>query len=348
MPGARIKPSNVRQATHLQNFVLAHQAERYMDDMLTFISTVNESNKYWMHEPFGRRREAGLKRADGSKAVRVDLRITEDTFDVEEYAMETLFGPRVLAEQDGALGLLRYAGTAHDKTITLERSYQAYTIYTTDANYATGHSTALTDELDDYVNGDPKGAAQTALDRLYTSVGGKPVGCRIKACMPVGVVNALTEHPDVKESVKHVGGVSERGRTATWEELARYLEVDDIVVPREVLDTSVSYPDAMDEAQNASRMWADTVDKLVFAFVADSPPSGTAPDMANGTAVGAFRKGSTENMVEQYDPGPEYASQGRAAQVVRVSNFFALKKVGVDDPTSAKMVYAHIVTNCLT
>jgi len=313
--------------------------------MVTEITTENESDEFYRMEQ-NSRRELGIKRSDSKKSAFVDFALEKDTFSIDEYALHTVFGARLLREQDIALRLLDRAALGLADLVSLEKEYQIFTLVTTQANFATGHFATLADELDDYVNGDPIGAFDTAIDRIVQSMGGSlPPGVVVKAAMGRDVHNAIKDHPDIKERVIYTGAP---GQVADGALLAEFLLRGDgaeWVISDASLNAATETPDALSNPSSNTRLWSSTTDKICVAAV-QMGLGNSAPGVGDITAFAAMR--TFPPGVRRWQNAKELGNAAGPAEFVEAYEFWDLVTIAVDNLTNKKSVGAYLIQNCLT
>lgn len=339
-------PPLTRASVHtdapMGNFVVQFGTRRDLPAMVMEVTTENDSDEFFRFEQ-NNRRVSDIRRADGTRSSHITLGLEKASFSIDEYALHTTFGPRLLKNEHPALRLMQRGSVILDDLVGLEYEYQIFTLLTTDANYGTGHSILLTDELDDYINGDPLGVVAQAKRRLLTSLGGAlPPGARLKLCMGEDLFDALCLHPDIVERMKYTRGPED---VVTEEILAAVLRVQELVVSRAAVNVAAETPDELVSGTDNTALWPSTTDKMVLAVVGQGVGN-SAPTVADFTAFGAFR--STPNGIRRWENNQELGSLAGSTQFVEAERFWDLQIVAVDTKASGKSIGAVEVRNCLT
>lgn len=334
--------SDVHTDAPLTNYVVGYRSVRDLAAMVMEVTTENESDEFYrMEQSF--RRVDGIKRPDGAQAQRVDLGLEKDTFSIDEYALYTSFGARLLRQQHLALRLLQRAALELEGLVEIEYEYQIYVLLTTDANWAAGHTVTLTDEWDDYVNGDPLGDFDTAIDDIMTDVGGNlPPGAVIRAALPKGGWYAVKHHPDVKDRVKYTAAP---GTPVGPEIVAGLVEIEKLIPSRAALNSSTVTPDTLTDPTGNARLWPDSTDQCVIAVVGTgvggAPP--TEADYSGFASLSTFGLG-----IRRWQNNQERGNQAGPAEYVEASKFWDLRSIAVDTKASSKCIAGKQVKNILT
>ena len=130
----------------------------------------------------------------------------------------------------------------------LRVSYEAkvYTKVTTAANYDSGHSVTLTNEWDDYTNGDPIGDVRTGRIKVKGVVGHWPN----YMAMSSTDFESLRNHPDIVERYVYSGGMA---ASMDSKMVARVLGLEDIFVANATKNTSTE-----GQASSLSDVWGES------------------------------------------------------------------------------------------
>lgn len=337
-----INRASVHTDSPLTNFVVQYGDKAELAGMVMEVVTDNESDEFYRMEQ-NARRVSNIKRGDAVASAFVELGLEKDTFSIDEYAMHTVFGARLLRAQHPALKLLQRASVALESLIELEYDAQVFSLLTTDANFATTHTATIAagSEWDDYTDGDPLGNVDADVDRLLTSVGSLPTGARLMGACPVGVWNALKHHPDVVERVKYSSAPGTPVETGI---VAGLMGLSDILVPRRPLNAAAETPDSLSNPKNNTRLWPDTTDQFVIAVVAGSVGN-APPNTASLSAYGSF--GTHGLAVRRWSNNEELASQDGPAEYLEPSKYWDLKILCVDTLASGKSIASTQRKNCL-
>lgn len=120
-----------------------------------------------------------------------------------------------------------------------------YTKVTTSTNYATSHSTSLTNEWDDYTNGDPIGDIRTGRLQVRNAIGKWPNFMAMSSTD----FESLKYHPDVKELYVYTGGLAVNPSTKM---VANVFGLDDIFVANSTKNTATE-----GQADALSQVWGE-------------------------------------------------------------------------------------------
>lgn len=336
---APILRTDVHVDKPLSNFAVAFANAFKLGRMVTPVTVPNESDIFFRWEQ-NARRVTGMKRADGTVSTGVKFGLEQDTFREDEYAVHTVFGSRLLKATDPALNLLNFGAASLLSLVRLEYEFQIFTLFTTDANYASNNTVTLTSTWGDYVNGDPKGDVDTAVARIRRSNMQLPPGAKLRLALPVGGWNKLKNHPDVKEQYKYTDNTS-----ITTEMVAKYLEIDEVISVDSVLNAAAQTPDTMTNPNDNAYLWPDTTDQAILAVVNEGL-GGAPPDVSSFSGVHSF--GSVDETMRRWANNEELASAKGPSQFMEGSKFFVLEITAVDTKASGKGTAIYQIKNILS
>lgn len=333
-----IRRADVHVDTPLSRYAVQYANSFQLSRMVTRVTTPAESDEYIRWEQ-NMRRVTGILRADATRSARVYLGVERDTFKEEEYALHTVFGSRLLADQNPAFDIMNQGGASLLSLVRLEYEFQIFTLLTTDANYASGHTVTLTNPWSDFVNGDPQGDILAGLLKIGTSCGELPPGAVVRMALPWAAWNTLSRQPDVLESVKYT---HKEGQPVAPSLAAQFFQLNEIIPSKAVLGSAVETPDALIDPTGNALMWPIATDQAILAVVNEGV-GGAPPNVASFSGVTSF--GTMDETLRRWANNEELASAKGAAQFMEASMFFVLKIPAVDTKASGKGIGIYQIKN---
>ena len=268
----------------LANMSVQYKNEMYIGEQLMPILEVNKkSSAYFIYGKNDR-----LSAPDDSMSARSEPNEVTETrttanYSTKPYALKDFLDMSDLANQDAPLDEMVDAVASVNEALALQQEKRHATILTTAANFA-GNTVTLAgvNQWSDYSGtSSPYDVVATARDAIWAGNGGntKLIGYCNNA-----VFNKLRRHPQVITDFKHMGGL----RVPTRQQLAEYLELDDLLVAK-------AWENTANEGQSASlgRIWGKD-----FGIVRVA----TAPSTRIACFGFTFRFNARET-TEWYNPG---------------------------------------------
>lgn len=311
---------NVHQDVVLTNISVGFPNNGFVGPALApAVPVRKQSDKYnvfgresWGIEP------GGDYRAPGSVANEIPgIQLSQESYFAQEHSLQIAVTPEERENADSPLSPDRDGTELVTSKVLLGRELIMQALFTTAANYATGHSVTLagTSQWNDYTNSDPIGDFRTAFRTIHAKLFMEPN----TAIIPYQVMSQLEDHPDFIERIKY----SERG-ILTADIIATILGIQNVIVP------GVGYNSANPgQAPSLGYLWGKDV---IIAWVPPRP----------GMKIPAFAYefvwgygGNTPQIAEKwYDPN-------RKADLIRVSRRYDVKLVALDD--SDKAIAGYII-----
>ena len=207
--------------------------------------TVKVSGSYYIYSRSNLRIDDTTKgRATPSKTVTRDLE--ETTYTTAKNGLRMFTADDDVDEADAPIAQMQQDDAEEiAEKLALDYEQEVYTKVTTAAGYATGHTTDLTDEWDDYINGDPIGDVRTGKEQVRSAIGRYPNWMAMSALD----FDKLKYHPDVKELYVYTGGMAVDPTPAM---VAKVLGLDGILISKSIKNTA-------DEGQSdsLSNIWGE-------------------------------------------------------------------------------------------
>ena len=207
-----------------ENFIAGRVAPRIP-------GTVRVTGSYYIYSRSNLRIDGTIKgRGSPSKSFTRDLDST--TYTTARYGGRMIALDDDVDEADVSIAQMQQDDAEEiAEKLALDYELAVYTKVTTSGNYASGHSISLTDEWDDYVNGDPIADVRTGREQVRSAIGRYPN----YMAMAAKDFDKLKYHPDIRELYVYTGGMAVDPSTTM---VARVLGLTDILVSKAVYVSS--------------------------------------------------------------------------------------------------------------
>jgi hypothetical protein len=214
-------PSDVHIDVALSNLSVKYQnAELVGERLFSSLTVDKESGKYWI---YGKEdmRTYRTKRAPGTRANKMDWKVSSDSFKCEEYSLEHAIPDEVRQIADAPLKPESDATDYITKALLLDQEVRIATLATTAGSYATGHYGAAATKWDDFQASDPVEDIR-AMNSLIHGKIGQPANTML---LGKQVYDVLRNHPAI------LGRLSDSAmRKVTTALLAELFDVQEVIV----------------------------------------------------------------------------------------------------------------------
>lgn len=282
-----LTPGQVHNDQTLSNLSIQYRNEDFIGlQLMPVITTSKPSDKFFKYDKRNRLAEPDDSVATRSTPNEVTETRSTDNYSTKPYSLLEFVDAKTLQAQDAPLNEMVDAIAAVNDALAFKEEKRIASVLTTAANFGSNTNTLSgTSQWSDYVNSDPLTDITTARDSIWSPAMGST---RLVGYCGLAVYNKLRRHPKVTADFKHLAGL----KLPTRQQLAEYLELDDLLV-------SKAWEDTANEGQAIStgRIWGK---HFGIVRVASGPSIRTA-------AFGfTFRFGAAETN-EWYDPKPGVA-----------------------------------------
>src|SRR3990167_4445749 len=239
----------------LTNISIAYRNLNYISDRIfPSVPVQYQSNKYFVFNKSDWYRDEAAIRAPGTRASRVDYRISTANYLCVEYAVAKSVADEVVMNADTPLRPLQEATEYVTDKLMLRKEKDVADL----AFGATWSSSATPSTLWSNDTSDPIGDVNTAVDSVVSSIGRKPnVGV-----IGRGLWRHVIKHPDLLDRIKGAAGPGSPA-ILTQSTIAALFELEEILVGDSVIDSGA-------EGATASRayVWGN---HLLVAYVSRTP-----------------------------------------------------------------------------
>lgn len=206
----------------------AAQATKFVSNRVFPVVTVTkESGKYFIVDRYqNARRQHDDIRAAGTEAHETDFKTSTDTYLCNDHAEQGIVPDEERANADDAMVPELNRTEFLTDIVLLNKEIALVTLLEATLASSGTNLTNLTNEWDDYTNGDPVGDMRTAITRfIANSAGVIPSGVVI----PQEVFLALKDHPDIVDRVKY-GSALGTPSVVTAQALAAVFGIGEVLI----------------------------------------------------------------------------------------------------------------------
>jgi hypothetical protein len=282
-----LTPGQVHNDSTLANLSIQYRNEDFIGIQLMPVITVGKpSDKFFRYDKRNR-----LATPDDSVSTRstpneVAETRSQDNFSTRPYSLLEFVDEKTLQAQDAPLNEMVDAVAAVNDALAFREEKRIASVLTTAANFG-AQTTTLSGGAQWSATGtsSPLKDITAARDAVWSGMGGST---RLVGYCGLAVYNAIRQHAETLAAFKHQSGL----RLPTRQQLAEYLELDDLLVGK-------AWEDTVNEGQTATygRIWGK---HFGIVRVASSPSIRTA-------AFGyTFRFGQPDTN-QWFDPKPGVA-----------------------------------------
>jgi hypothetical protein len=212
----------------------------------------------------------GFQLVDAKRALRaepkeVDFTVSETTKRLTEYTLQVPLDTR--EEEAAAIGSIDARGRARtvaQRHVAISREYDIASTLTTAGNYASGNSTTITDQWNDFTSGvsdhDPITAIDTAKSVIRQKTGMEPNYC----LMGRTTWNAVKNNTYILARLPGGTGADTKTKFASVDSVRDLLELDELMVADSVYHTGSAFAD----------IWSDV---CILAYINPNPTEEEEP-----------------------------------------------------------------------
>jgi hypothetical protein len=238
-------PNDVHVDATLADLSVRFQNDEYIGERIMPVATVPfRSNIYFGYDERDQLGFPDDKLGPRGQANEVSQALTKKNYSADDYGLEGFVDLTTMANADAPLDPLADETILVNEGLAFNRELRIQAVMCNPANFA-GNTTAISagSEWNSAGGGKPIELLQKAVDAVYSGLGPS----RLVGFCNVNVFRTLSRHPAIRELFKF-----EKEGFATRDQMAKYFELDDLLVGRARKDVANKGQPA-----NIQRMWPD-------------------------------------------------------------------------------------------
>ena len=192
------------------------------------INVTKQSDKYFVFDRNTFMRDQAQKRGSGEESAGSGYTLSTDSYFCDVWALHKDISDFDRANTDAPLNADRNAATFIAQQFLIRKEKQFVDDFLTTGVWGTDKTVAA--QWSDYTGSDPLADVDVGKETILTATGQLPN----TLVMNFQVFNKLKNHPDIVDRIKYTSS-----RVVTEEVLASLFGVDQVLVPKAVMDTSV-------------------------------------------------------------------------------------------------------------
>lgn len=286
-----------------------------------------------------------LMKEPGSKTAQFKPRISSRTFEAQPYGLHAVMTAEDIAEADAGVQVREQNAFALRHILDLELEYQFFDFATTAANYATGHTAAVSNWDNDLV-ATIRRNFHTAHGVIKTDTGGAPTGN--SECVAFGGYDVFISILESAEVVSRFNATNStagaRGGEPDGEFLKQFLRVDRIEVSEMAAGPAQETTTTPLSTSNAF-VWPSTTDTFCCWHQSRSISSTGVTPLGEWTTAAMF--GRFGRTYQSWTGDDETSDQSGPVEFVQALDEWVISPVAINNTTDADMTGGYAFTDCL-